>query len=301
MKKIISLFLTVCLIISICTFMQIGVSAATNGVCGDNLTYTLDDNGILTISGTGAMYDDVWSFNYDGIKKVIVNEGVTTIGEFEFMLNETIDDVILPNGLTSIGLSAFNTTNIKRIFIPKSVTNIGRLAFFQCGKLTDVYYAGTPEDWTKINIGENNDMWLTQDIIHFGASGIEENDSTQTPSTISVKLDNVDLVFDQSPMLINDRTMVPIRVIFEAMGYTVEWNAETQTARSIKGNDKIIVQLNNNVIKYTVNGEVGEYVCDVVPQIVSDRTLVPARAVAESAGCTVEWNGEIQLVSIFTK
>lgn len=297
-KKVLSLILTV---VMLCAFLPVIASAATYGTCGDNLTWTLDDDGILTISGTGAMYDDVWSFNYDGIKKVIVNEGVTTIGEFEFMLNDTIDDVILPNGLTSIGLSAFNTTNIKRIFIPKSVTNIGRLAFFQCGKLTDVYYAGTPEDWAKINIGENNDMWLTQDIIHFGASEIEENNSTQTPPVISVKLDNVDLLFDQPPILINDRTMVPIRVIFEAMGYMVEWNVETQTATSIKGNDKIIVQLNNNVIKYTINGYAGEYVCDVVPQIVSGRTLVPARAVAESAGCMVEWNGETQLVSIFTK
>lgn len=301
MKKFISLIMVVAMLMT--SVLCVSVNAAQSGVCGDNLTYTLDDNGILTITGTGAMYDDVWSFNYDGIKKVVVEEGVTTIGEFEFMLNETIEEVILPEGLTSIGLSAFHTSNIKSIVIPKTVTDIGRLAFFQCFQLTDIYYSGTAEDWAKINIGENNDMWLTTDKIHFGASG-DSADNT-TPDTnapaISVMLDNVDLIFDQPPILINDRTMVPIRVIFEAMGYTVEWDNETQTATSIKGNDKIVVQLNNSIIKYTTNGESGEYICDVVPQIVSDRTLVPARAVAESAGCTVEWDPIFNTVLIFTK
>lgn len=168
MRKIVGMIVMVAVLMVVST--NGFVSAATSGVCGENLMYTLDDNGLLTISGTGAMYDDTGIFKHKGIKKVIVEEGVTTIGEFEFMLDETIEEVVLPQGLTTIGKSAFNTSKIKSIALPKTVTHIGNLAFFQCDYLTDVYYTGSEADWDKIDIGESNDRWLTKDIIHFNCA-----------------------------------------------------------------------------------------------------------------------------------
>ncbi|MDO4978079.1 MAG: copper amine oxidase N-terminal domain-containing protein [Eubacteriales bacterium] len=103
---------------------------------------------------------------------------------------------------------------------------------------------------------------------------------------IKVLLDGEELVFDVAPQLINDRTMVPMRKIFEAMGASVEWEDNTQTVTAVKGDIIVVMQIDNKVIK--VNGK--EITLDVPPQLVSSRTLVPVRAVAESLDAQVDWD-----------
>ena len=119
-------------------------------------------------------------------------------------------------------------------------------------------------------------------------------DSLQPWKVIKVIIDDTELSFDQPPIIENDRVMVPIRAIFEALGYTVEWYGDTQTAVANKGNNTITVQINNPKISYNR----GTYLCDVSPKIVSGRTLVPVRAIAESAGCNVQWDGKTKTVYI---
>lgn len=111
---------------------------------------------------------------------------------------------------------------------------------------------------------------------------------------IKVLLDGRELEFDVPPQLINNRTMVPMRKIFEAMGANVDWNGDTQTVTATKGDITIIMQINNRVIQ--VNGE--NITLDVPPQLVDNRTLVPARAVAESLKANVDWDGDTQTVII---
>ena len=111
---------------------------------------------------------------------------------------------------------------------------------------------------------------------------------------VKVMLDGNALSFDVPPQIISDRTFVPLRVIFEAMGAEVEWNGETRTVSAVKGETTVEMTIDNNVIK--VSGK--EVTLDVAPQIVDDRTLVPARAVAESFGATVGWDGDTRTVTI---
>lgn len=115
---------------------------------------------------------------------------------------------------------------------------------------------------------------------------------------VSVTLNGKEISFDQAPVMIDDRVMVPIRAIFEAMGYSVAWDGETQTAFAVRGKDNIVTQIGNENIVYNSNGVSGTYVCDVLPQIISERTLVPVRAIAESSGCQVDWDGETKTVII---
>ncbi len=107
-----------------------------------------------------------------------------------------------------------------------------------------------------------------------------------TNHQLKVLLDGTELSFDQPPIKENDRVMVPIRTIFEALGYTVDWYDDTQTAVAQKGSNTITVRINNPEISYSG----GTYLCDVSPKIVSDRTLVPVRAISECAGCIVNWD-----------
>ena len=111
---------------------------------------------------------------------------------------------------------------------------------------------------------------------------------------IKVLLDGQELAFDVPPQLINNRTMVPMRKIFESMGANVEWNGDTQTVTATKEDITVIMQIDNTVI--IVNGE--SIILDVPPQLVESRTLVPARAVAESLNAKVDWDGATNTVYI---
>ena len=92
---------------------------------------------------------------------------------------------------------------------------------------------------------------------------------------IKVLLDGTELTFDVPPQLINDRTMVPMRRIFEALGALVQWDEDTQTITAVKDEINVTMQIDQPVI--VVSGE--EITLDVAPQLVGDRTLVPIRAV----------------------
>ena len=111
---------------------------------------------------------------------------------------------------------------------------------------------------------------------------------------VTVVLNDYALTFDQPPIIIDGRTLVPLRAIFEALGATVDWNSDTQTVTSNKGNTAIRITIGDN--KLYVNDNVT--VLDVSAQIVNDRTLVPIRAISEAFGCNVDWNDETKTVSI---
>lgn len=83
---------------------------ATSGKCGENLTWNLDDEGTLTISGTGDMdnYGGSPWYNYDSVKEVIIKSGVTSIGDGAFAFCSSIESVTIPDTVVSIGIFAFD-------------------------------------------------------------------------------------------------------------------------------------------------------------------------------------------------
>ena len=111
---------------------------------------------------------------------------------------------------------------------------------------------------------------------------------------IKVMLDGERIAFDVQPQIIDERTMVPLRAIFEALGASVDWDQETQTVTAVKGDTKIALTIGKNVIY--VNDKPIEL--DVAPLIIDERTLVPVRAIAESFGLDVDWDGENATVVI---
>ncbi len=111
---------------------------------------------------------------------------------------------------------------------------------------------------------------------------------------IMVRLNNEYIKFDQEPILINDRTMVPMRFIFEKLGMTVDWNNSTNTATATDGKTIISFTVDNN--NAVVNGK--DFVMDTAPVLVNDRTLIPIRFLSENLGYKVGWNEYAQEVSI---
>ena len=126
------------------TMLPLPAQAATSGTCGDNLTWTLDDAGTLTISGTGAMEDydyygaTPWHDNWDTITSLVIEEGVASIGSRAF------DDC----------------SNLTRISIPESVTSIGEYAFHWCSSLVEIHVAENNPNYSSDEYGVlfNKDM-----------------------------------------------------------------------------------------------------------------------------------------------
>ena len=111
---------------------------------------------------------------------------------------------------------------------------------------------------------------------------------------IQVKLDGKTLSFDVPPQIINDRTMVPLRAIFEALGATVDWNQETKTVTSTKGDTTIKLTIDSNTMYVNDN----TVTLDSPACVVNDRTLVPVRAISEAYNTKVDWNGDTRTVVI---
>ena len=116
---------------------------------------------------------------------------------------------------------------------------------------------------------------------------------TYAQSNIQVKLDGNYVEFSgQEPTVVNNRTMVPLRGIFENLGYSIEWDADTKTATLKKDNKSISIQTGAD--SFSVNG-VGKKL-DVPAQILNGSLMLPLRAICEAAGLSVVWDSNSKTV-----
>ena len=136
MKKVISLFISLVMLLSITAGLNLTVNAETlTGKCGENVTYSLDTStGLLTISGTGKMTDysgtDSPFYQNTNIKSVIIESGVTSIGSYVFYKCTRLTSVTIPNSVKSLGDNAlcsvkkviYNGTD-KEFFEIKNIEN----------------------------------------------------------------------------------------------------------------------------------------------------------------------------------
>ena len=127
--------------------MGLSANAEESGTCGPHLRWHFADNGVLTISGKGKMYD--YSFYNRApwgkyiikriIKRIIIGDGITTIGSSAFYNCYKLTSVTIPNSVTYIGSSAFaECSRLTSVTIPNSVTTIGEGAFKYCSSITSV-------------------------------------------------------------------------------------------------------------------------------------------------------------------
>ena len=114
MKKVLVLLALLAAVCGLLTFSAAAESAVVeSGACGENLTWTLDAAGTLTVSGTGAMEDynyrgAPWYQSRDSIKTVVIESGVTTIGEHAFSSCSSLTSITIPESVTAIGSGAFS-------------------------------------------------------------------------------------------------------------------------------------------------------------------------------------------------
>ena len=142
MKRFLGTLLCLCMLLTLLPVNALAAETLSSGSCGSNLTWELDSDGTLTISGTGEMdfYNTPWESNRSEIKKVILKNGVTSIGDYAFRDCSNMTSVTIPKGVKSIGSRAFyNCSSLTSVTIPDSVTSIGSYAFGACNNIKEVH------------------------------------------------------------------------------------------------------------------------------------------------------------------
>lgn len=146
-KELVSMLLAALLVFTMIPFPISATGTEHSGVCGYYLTWKLDSQGILKVFGHGDMdnyhitnaRDTPWYDYRSSIRTVVLEEGVTSIGNDAFRGCINLAQVEIPNSVTSIGNGAFSgCANLTQVEIPNSVASIGNGAFSGCSSLTSI-------------------------------------------------------------------------------------------------------------------------------------------------------------------
>lgn len=165
-KRIVSLLLAALMLATLLPVQAWGATVVDSGYCGGegdgkNLTWSLDSDGLLTISGTGEMLDFI-DHNYDristpwnsvksSIKQVSIETGVTSIGDHAFKNCTNLTNITISDSVTSIGIRVFEScSSLKSLVIPNGVTAINMYTFLHCTDLTSITI---PDSITSIGFG----------------------------------------------------------------------------------------------------------------------------------------------------
>ncbi len=150
MKKIEFIVLLAALMLA---FIAITANAQTSGTCGDGLTWNIDSNGVLTISGSGDMADYSnyksipWYDSRNSIEKVVINDGVTSIGERAFYNCTNLTEASAGKDVLSIGKRAFyNCSSLTTVSLGDKITSMGDSVFENCESLTGIIIPDSIEE-----------------------------------------------------------------------------------------------------------------------------------------------------------
>lgn len=120
---------------------------------------------------------------------------------------------------------------------------------------------------------------------------------TVSAGAVDLYVDDSKIETDVPPVVVDGRTLVPVRAIFEAIGAEVTWDGTANTATGVRDGVTVQIQIDNTTAY--VNGEARTL--DVPAQLINDRTMVPARFISEAMGCDVTWHQETQTVGVAYK
>lgn len=307
MKKTTKLF--ICFVI--CATLVMGLMPIhAEEIAQTNVTWEQQGN-VLYISGSGDMTIDFeyitqipWYSIRSQITKIVVGEGITSIADSAFADFTSVTEVVLPNSLRTIGPAAFITcSSLQTLVLPYKITEIQDGAFVNCQSMTSITIPGSILEIADDAFYNCYNLTITG-IGNTYANEYAKNHNIPFNAGIGpsqeilVRVNDKYVDFDQPPVIIESRTLVPVRAIFEAMGIEVEWDQATRTATATRGNTQIKLTIDSNIMKKTVDGVETSIEIDVPAKILANRTMVPARAPMENFGASVRWDGATRTVII---
>ena len=146
-KRLFCLLTALCLLVGMFP-AAMAAEPIASGVCGENLTWLLAEDGTLTISGEGAMSDFMpygapWFSVRDSIYAVVIESGVTSIGDYAFNWCKSLKEISIPEGVTSIGREALaGCSSLYEVRLPSTLKALSHLVFSDCSRLSYVFFTG---------------------------------------------------------------------------------------------------------------------------------------------------------------
>jgi len=240
------------------------------------------------------------AFSNNFIEKIVIAASVTEIAPHAFDGCFGLKEIIFEKGDAPLYLKepAFcNNFTLERVVFSGRVKEINEKEFWlykgyrKSSLDPEIYY--TYENFRQEYIDMKEKMVMICPAFSDAETFASEQGYT-FGHDVFVVLNGEEMVFDQPPMLKNDRTLVPFRKILEEIGATVLWDDALKTVITEKNGVKVTLKIGEPILYK--NGEAVPL--DTAAIIVNSRTLVPIRAVSEALGCTVTWDGETRNVYI---
>ena len=175
MKRIGKAIAAICLALMLCCPLA-GLSEETGGTFGSGLTWTLNESGTLTVSGSGYMYDGddygcaPWDEVKEQIREIVIEDGVTHVGAYMFWNCENAVKITLGKDVGSIGKAAFMYTGISTLRLPDGLSEIDDWALVNCHSLSSIYIPASVSElgetvfWGSTNLariyfGDSEERW----------------------------------------------------------------------------------------------------------------------------------------------
>ncbi|MBQ2066715.1 MAG: leucine-rich repeat domain-containing protein, partial [Clostridiales bacterium] len=233
--RIVFLLVAITITIGLLPGLRVNAAVVASGDCGangDNVSWTLDDAGVLTISGTGDMEDFhffedssigssrlnyPWYEQRNSIKNVVIEDGVTSIGEYSFSSLKKLNSVTISNSVTEIGGSAFSScSELSSVDLPDNLVSIGRYAFSRCFSLESIEF---PDTLTTIDFCAFQDAGLTSITIPGSVTTIGKNAFEKCVGLKTVKLnEGIEIINDSAFIGCEELTNISIPVSVETIG-----------------------------------------------------------------------------------
>ena len=306
MKKLTILITTILLLI-ICSFTASALEVYVDDVKlkFNTYPYTMDGNAFIPISEICEQFGAIVDFKDNNQMTITTKDGaIIKLFPNDLIMYKNEDAILLDH--------APQLENKELMVSPASLSEIlscpigwdstdGRVSIIKDTEEYTLLY--TPDGRSRSILSERRfeklaEGWYESPVKSTPISNVNMDVATATKTSvknISVYLNGEKIEFDVQPQIINGRTMVPMRKIFEQLGATVEWEQTTKTITGKKEDTTIVMQINNNELSVNDNTST----LDVAPIVIDGRTLVPVRAIAESFGIDVLWYGDIKTVAIY--
>ncbi len=246
--------------------------------------------------------EDETFYECSALTEVVLPKSLVTIDLIAFEYCSSLEQIIFPTSLKIISNRAFgHCDSLKEVVIPYGTETI-RFAFQSCPNLKSLYIPDTVVSL------DDDELWGSDNAIiycsadSYTADFCKKNSisyltDNSVNSGITVLYNGTRISFHaygQNPELLESRTLVPLRSIFEAMGAEVEWDGATSTAIAKRNGVEVKIQIGAN--EMYKNGS--SIPVDVPAMLLNSRTMVPVRVIAEAFGADVQWNGNGRTVVI---
>jgi hypothetical protein len=245
--------------------------------------------------------DNAAFYNCSSLSDVAFPSTLEKINHNAFDGCSSLSQIVLPTSLKRIEDAGFYGCSFKEVVVPVGVSEIDAIVFGGNDNLEAVYLPDTVEKIDRPTQNSPNAIIFCSENSKVAELCKKDKISYMTDNSVNcgiiVRYNGKRISFqkyDQNPEIVDNRTLVPLRAIFESMDADVNWNQDTQTVTATRNNVTISLTIGSEVMNK--NGE--DVSVDVPARIINGRTMIPVRVIAEAFGADVQWNASGKTILI---